>query len=207
VVKALENLERQQLCHERGIDPSQLSENDHRNLSVLALYYLCREKMQPSRVQEDSGTYIYLACDCLRLFGVCTETDWPYDPAKLFEAPSIMALRDAYLHKISASYRSTNTGRDRVSSVIDALRANHPVVYATEVGDNWMRYQAGQVLQRPATSEGGHATHLVGWDGRQGVFMGENSWGPRWGDQGFYLIAPEVIADPCSQDFWVITKS
>ena len=207
VVKALENLERQQLCRQRGIGPSQLGPNDHKNLSVLALYYLSREKMQPSRVREDAGTHIYLACDCLRLFGVCTEEEWPWDPGKVFESPSIMAMREAYDHKISASYRIKTTGPDLVASVIDALRANHPVVYGTEVGDNWMTYRAGQVLRRPTTPEGGHATHLVGWDQARGVFIGENSWGPGWGDDGYYLIAPEVIADPCSRDFWVITGS
>jgi len=205
VVKALENLERQQLCRERGIEPSQLREDDHQNLSVLALYYLSRAKMQPSREREDSGTYLSLACECLRLFGVCAEKEWPFDPAKVFERPSLMALREAYLHKISAYYRITNTGQDRVNSVLEALRANHPVVYGTEVGDNWMNYRAGQVLQRPETSLGGHATHLVGWDQRRGVFIGENSWGTTWGEDGYYRIAPEVIADPCSRDFWVIT--
>jgi hypothetical protein len=207
VVKALENLERQALCREPGITPSQLGPDDHKNLSVLALYYLCRERMQPSRVHEDSGTYVFLACDCLRRFGVCTEEVWPFEPSTLFDAPSIMAMREAYLHKIHAYYRIKQTGLDRTNSVIDALRANHPVVYATEVGDNWLRYQAGQVLQRPNVSEGGHATHLVGWDESRGVFIGENSWGTRWGEDGYYLMAPEVIADPCSRDFWVITGS
>jgi Papain family cysteine protease len=207
VVKALENLERQEICRARGLLPSQLGPDDHKNLSVLALYYLCREQMQPSRVQEDSGTHPFLACDCLRRFGVCTEAEWPFDPSKLRESPSIMAMREAFMHKLSAYYRITETGQDRVQSVLDALRANHPVVYGTDVGDNWMTYQVGQVLQRPETTLGGHATHLVGWDNSRGVFIGENSWGTRWGEDGYYLLAPEVIADPCSRDFWVITGS
>lgn len=205
VVKALENLERQEICRSRGLAPSQLRADMHTNLSVLALYYLCREQMQPQRVQDDSGTHLFLACDCLRRFGVCTEAEWPFDPSKLFDAPSIMAMREAYVHKLSAYYRITEDGADRVQRVLEALRANHPVVYGTEVGDNWMTYQAGAVLQRPTTSLGGHATHLVGWDEGRGVFIGENSWGTAWGDDGYYLMAPEVIADPCSRDFWVIT--
>jgi hypothetical protein len=163
--------------------------------------------MQPSHVREDKGTHIHLACDCLRLFGVCPEEAWPFDPGRVFESPSIMAMREAYDHKISAYYRIKTTGPDLVSDVIDALRASHPVVYGTEVGDNWMSYRAGQVLRRPTSPEGGHATHLVGWDQGRGVFIGENSWGPGWGDDGYYLIAPEVIADPSSRDFWVITGS
>src|SRR5262249_9753232 len=107
--------------------------------------------------------------------------------------------------KISAYYRITQTAQERVSSVIDALRAHHPVVYATQVGDNWFNYQAGEVLQLPAAPVGGHATHLLGWDETRGVFLGENSWGNTWGDDGFYMIAPEVIAHNASGDFWVIT--
>jgi hypothetical protein len=207
VVKALENLERQKLCAQRGIGPSQLGPTDHKNLSVLALYYLAREKMQPSRVGQDTGTYISLACDCLRLFGVCTEEAWPFDPGRVFDAPSIMSMREAYDHKISAYYRIQSTGQERVDSVIAALRSRHPVVYGTDVGDNWIQYRAGQVLQRPDVSQGAHATHLVGWEDARGVFIGENSWGRDWGEDGYYLIAPEVIAAPTSLDFWVVTGS
>src|SRR5262245_22391546 len=45
-VKALENLERQKLCRERGIAPEALPKDAHHNLSVLSLYYLSREQMQ-----------------------------------------------------------------------------------------------------------------------------------------------------------------
>jgi C1A family cysteine protease len=106
-----------------------------------------------------------------------------------------MAMREMYDHKISAYYRITLEGQERVNSVIEALRGNRPVVYGTIVGDNWFNYQAHEVLRLPASGQGGHATHLVGWDNSRAVFIGENSWGTAWGDDGYYLIAPEVIAD------------
>jgi len=56
VLKALENLERQKKCRDLGIAPSQLGPQDHTNLSVLALYYLCRERMDPPQIAEDKGT-------------------------------------------------------------------------------------------------------------------------------------------------------
>jgi hypothetical protein len=34
-----------------------------------------------------------------------------------------------------------------------------------------MRYSPGQVLRRPDTLQGGHATHLVGWNEQRGVFF------------------------------------
>jgi len=36
-----------------------------------------------------------------------------------------------------------------------------------------------------------------------GLFVGENSWGSRWGDDGFYLMDPAAIAADGSRDFWV----
>ena len=204
-VKALENLERQHICQEQGIPPAQLGASGHKNLSVLALYYLCREQMNPSQVMNDSGTRPSIACDCLHRFGVCTDDEWPYDLSKLYQSPSVMAMRDAYIHKVSAYYRITETGHDRVQSVTDALRANHPVIFGTTIGEDWQDYKAGQVLQLPSNPEGGHSTHLVGWDNSRGVFIGENSWGMDWGDEGFYLLAPEVVANDISLDFWVIT--
>jgi C1A family cysteine protease len=80
------------------------------------------------------------------------------------------------------------------------------VVFGTLVGEAWDHYGPGQVLL-PASGEvrGGHATHLVGWDEQRGLFIGENSWGTDWGDEGFYWMAPEGLADARSNDFWVIT--
>src|SRR5262249_58869633 len=103
--------------------------------------------------------------------GVCTEAAWPFDETRLREAPNLAALWDGTERKISAYYRITQTAQERVSSVIDALRAHHPVVYATQVGDNWFNYQAGEVLQLPAAPVGGHATHLPRWDETRAVLL------------------------------------
>ena len=64
VVKALENLERQKICQDQGLRPEQVGPQQHQDLSVLALYYLCRERMEPPEMAQDSGTFQWLACDC-----------------------------------------------------------------------------------------------------------------------------------------------
>jgi C1A family cysteine protease len=181
----------------------------HVDLSVSALYYLARELMLPSETDRDDGTYISLAADCLRRFGICAESEWPFDESRLFTAPSWRAMRRAFQNKISAWYRIDTTGADRVRDVILALAAGSPVPYGTTVGPNWRGYTAGAVLGKTDDIEGRHATTLVGWDPQLhgGVFIGENSWGTSWGDNGFYLISPEVIAAYESNDFIAITGS
>lgn len=192
IVKALEIKRIQKYGHGAHVD-----------LSVSALYYLARELMLPPETEHDEGTYLSVAADCLRRFGVCMEADWPFEEHRLFDAPSWRAMRRAYVNKISAWYRIDSSGTDRVNDVIVNLAIGNPVPWGTVVGDNWLNYASGEVLGKvDGVVRGRHATTLVGWDPslHGGVFIGENSWGP-WGDNGFYLIAPEVIAAVESSDF------
>lgn len=176
----------------------------HVDLSRLAVYYLARELMSPQETHMDNGTYVSHACDVLRRWGVCPETEWPFKMDKIRTPPPWSAMRAAYLHKISAYYKIKATGNDRVDDVIDALRQGYPVVYGTTVGNNWMNYTANSSpLQIPDDDLGRHATVLVGW--KDGVFLGENSWSQNWGQQGFYEMDPAYIAWDESRDFWVIT--
>jgi C1A family cysteine protease len=191
----------------------------HVDLSRLALYYLCRELMDPPETDKDDGTYISIAADVLRRFGVCRETPdptkpndhafWPWDLDLLFKSPSWLAMRQAYVHKISAWYKIYSTGDDRVNDVILALAAGNPVVFGTKVYENFQAYDGTPIGIGYGDLLGGHATVLEGWvpTSKKGqYFLGENSWGTEWGpDDGFYKMRPEVIASSDSSDFIVIT--
>lgn len=176
----------------------------HVDLSVLHLYFLCRQLMKPPQTNMDKGTHIYLAAHCLRKFGVCQDSLWPFDESKIYLNPGWKPLSSGAAHKIDACYRIKSRGTDRVDSVIAALLDGNPIVYATAVGSNWTSYRKGQVLQLPDKISGWHATVIIGWTGTH--FICENSWGTSWGDNGFYLIDPDVIASTSANDFWVIRE-
>jgi len=147
----------------------------HVDLSRLAVYYLARELMFPTETHLDQGTYVSHAFDALRRFGVPPEADWPFDLDKISTPPSWGAMRKAFTHKIDAFYKIRSTGLGRVEAVIDSLRTDLPVVFGTTVGRNWREYEKGDVLGAPEVVTGAHATVLVGY--RDGLFLGENSWG------------------------------
>lgn len=175
----------------------------HVDLSRLAIYWFARNLMMPKETHLDDGTYISHAFDAMRRFGVPPESAHPWDIAAIFEAPSWDAMRKAYLAKIDSFYKIRSTGQDRVQMVIEALQAGNPVVFGTYVNGTWSRYRKGEVLKpvSKGDSTGRHATCLVGF--KDGKFIGENSWGSGWGDDGFYLMDPAVIAHDDSRDFWV----
>ncbi|MEV6415081.1 C1 family peptidase [Kribbella sp. NPDC051718] len=50
------------------------------------------------------------------------------------------------------------------------------------VGSSVYRHVAGEFL-------GGHCVCIIGYDDNAGCWIAKNSWGPAWGDQGFFRIA------------------
>lgn len=182
----------------------------HEDLSRSALYYLTREIMGPPFHQVDNGSYISTAAQVLRKFGVCREnprssTDrqfWPFDVSRINKSPSVIAMRSAYVNKISSFYAIHETGENRSRRIIQALAAGHPVIFGTKVYANFQNYRGGTWESNSGSLLGGHATCLVGWDGRN--FIGENSWGPFWGDDGFYYASPRIIESSESSDFIVL---
>lgn len=177
----------------------------HVDLSIMDLYYGCRDRSNPKETNKDDGTYIYLACEVLKEFGVCREVMHPYKMENLFIPPPIMATREAYLNRIKTAYKIQSGGWDRVDDVIANLEMGNPVVFGTAVGKNWTSYNSGSDPIMPTSWEdtkGRHAITIVGY--MDGKFIIENSWGNFWGDNGYGLVRPEVIADSASKDFTCI---
>ena len=175
----------------------------HVDLSRLAIYWFARNLMVPKETHIDEGTYISHAFDAMRRFGVPPEMAHPWDFRAIFEAPSWDAMRQAYLSKIESFYKIRSTGLARVDMVVEALQANNPVVFGTNVNGAWSSYRKGQVLVPVSNDDrtGRHATCIVGM--KDGKFIGENSWGTNWGDNGFYLMDPATQISDVSSDFWV----
>lgn len=195
VIKALEIKRIQKHGHAKHVD-----------LSVMDLYFGCRDKMNPRETNKDDGTYIYLACEVLKDFGVCRESMHPFKESNLYIPPPILATRESYLNRIKTAYKIQKGGWDRVDDVISNLEMGNPVVFGTAVGKNWVNYSGtSDEPLRPTPWEerkGNHAVCIVGYV--DGKFIIENSWGTWWGENGYGWLRPEVIEDDASKDFWVI---
>lgn len=173
-------------------------------VSRLFIYNMARQ--ETGDLANDNGTYIRVCFDVLSRFGVCDEYIWPYDVTKVKTSPSMLAMRQALGHRINSYYRIVDTGnpQDRLDAVIAALRANHPVVFGTQVSSDFQQLQDTTVQRAPtANIVGGHAMVIMGYIG--GKFLIKNSWGTGWGDGGYAYFDPSYIAWDQTQDLWVPT--
>ena len=54
---------------------------------------------------------------------------------------------------------------------------------------------------------GGHAVMAVGYDGAKRMMIVRNSWGPHWGQGGYFMMPFEFIISPSmASDFWTISS-
>lgn len=177
-------------------------------LSRLFVWTLARNMMDTNKdghgdIDVRTGTYIRLAFDVIAHFGICLEEYWPYDLSQWKVPPSLVAMRKATSRKIKGYYRITETGADRPAAILKALQSGHPVVFGTDIPENFSSYQGGTV-DTPRSSAGAHAMACVGYD-RQRGFVIKNSWGRGWGESGFGYFSPEYMSWERTRDIWVPT--
>lgn len=177
-------------------------------LSRLFVYYQAR--LRDGNVCADDGTYVRSAFASLQSVGVCPEDVWPYVEDAFSERPTLAALEAAYDYRIDGYYRIASRGRARLNEIEAAVRADHPVVFGTDVSKAFTEYGSDGpelVWSTPSRPIGGHAMVIVGVRfvpaGR--CFVLRNSWGRDWGRGGYALASEAWLSDPCSSDFWVPT--
>jgi hypothetical protein len=132
--------------------------------------------------------------------GVCSEEDWPYDPAY----PGELTVERAYAARSStlgAYYRL----RPEINEYHAALNEVGAIYVSANVHTGWSNPKRAAnsdlALIQPSDRQlGGHAFAIVGYDER-GLIV-QNSWGEGWGSKGFALWLYEDWLDNVN-DGWV----
>jgi hypothetical protein len=112
----------------------------------------------------------------------------PYDPKRCLDlpAPEVLA-RQSERFRIKGYRRVEGRNEDDVKGQI---YSGNPVIFAIDIPAGFERYRGGiidSVEDRgPAY---GHALVLIGYDDRKQAYHFVNSWGTRWGEQGYGWIS------------------
>jgi len=176
------------------------------HLSRLFVYY--NEREVEGTVSQDAGAHISDGIKVLSEEGACSETVWPYDEKKFTIKPTVEAYQDGLTRKISG-YAKVNQDLDSIKKV---LASGYPIVFGFTVYPSFESEDvadSGEV-DMPGIFEkaiGGHAVLLVGFKDSTKKFIVRNSWGPDWGDNGYFTLPYKYVIDPkLACDFWTITK-
>lgn len=171
------------------------------NLSRLFIYYNARALEGIQNV--DDGAYIRNALQGLKLYGVCKETLWPYDPGRVNVKPADDCYQEAK-HRTIVEYQLVAD----VDGMVQALSDNQPVVFGIIIYSGFMWLDAtNTVVAMPSENEtdiGAHAMCAVGYDLTKKLFLVKNSFGTDWGNQGYCWI-PFDYMEKYQSEMWVFT--
>lgn len=140
------------------------------------------------------GGHIYMSAAYLtRWAGPLREADDPYIYALSGEVKEVKHVQDI----IFIPPRSNSTDNDLIKQAV----MNYGAVYTTMYWDSACYNSAFKSYYNPGNPVGGHAVAIVGWDDNfeaskfntpppgNGAFIVRNSWGPNWGDKGYFYVS------------------
>ena len=169
---------------------------DNANLDLSALWIYNRGKIYDGIPGESyAGTSITGACEALRKEGICLETLYPYSQTDDNIKPSDTATKDASDRIISEYYFIT---MDNINAIQTMLQTRSLWI-SFNVMDSFYNIGKDGVLDSSTYLSGklvgGHAVSVVGWKtiNDKLYWKIQNSWGPAWGDNGYFYIASDFL--------------
>jgi C1A family cysteine protease len=130
----------------------------------------------------NNGWYMTPAMDGFKNTGVPDEACFPYtDHQQACAQCSDWASRATKI-----------TGWHTVSSAADMktwLSTKGPLASCFTVYNDFFSYKTGAYKHVSGAVAGGHCISVVGYNDGGGFWICKNSWGPNWGEAGFFCIA------------------
>jgi len=139
-----------------------------------------------------NGGYLQSSYDFMSLHGTVDGVCKPYSPypsrcsTQCIDGSSAINKQ----HWLPTGYKPIFTpGANGRSAVMTGLQ-NGPVSGSMMVYEDFMSYRSGIYHHRSGANQGGHAIEIVGYGGTGSgsYWIVKNSWGTRWGNNGFFQI-------------------
>ncbi len=168
------------------------------------LYY--NERVIEGDTGSDAGAMILDGLTTAHELGICPEDDWGYDPTQVLSKPSDLAYRDAPAIRVE-SFTSINP---QLQQLMQCLANGFPFVFGFTLFESFESDKVAQtgIMPMPDVDTesrvGGHAVMCLGYDQGDKTFLVRNSWGTKWGMDGYFKMPFAYMNPTLATDFWTL---
>ena len=172
--------------------------------SRLFLYY--NERKLENDIPDDAGAFLSDGIACLVKFGICSESEWPYDISQFAVKPPQKCYTDALKERATVVYNIHND----MNSMKNCLNSGFPFVVGIAVYSSFESKSVALTGYVPMpgsrdTFLGGHAVLVCGYTDRMQCWIVRNSWGASWGAKGYFYLPYQYLLDSSlASDLWYI---
>ncbi len=174
--------------------------------SRLFIYY--NERVIEGDPAQDNGAEIRDGIKSVASQGVCPESVWAYSDkgTRFAMKPNPQCYTDALKFK-TLKYQRVVQMENPIKSI---LALGKPVVFGFSVFEAFESDAVAKsgIVPMPGTNDapiGGHAVCAVGYDDSVSRWICRNSWGPDWGQAGYFQMPYAYLLNPqLASDLWVI---
>jgi len=135
----------------------------------------------------EHGGWVYRVLDFMTTSGIPSESCFPYKAQTNIDCNTVCAGWEAESFTIPGWGWITQGDPNQVENLKRALMY-HPVSVSFTVYSDFNAYKSGVYEHVRGDVEGGHAVLLVGWEDENECWIVKNSWGPAWGEDGYFRI-------------------
>lgn len=174
----------------------------------------------------DTGAFLRTTMGAMVLFGVCPEEYWPYTVADFDLEPPAFCYAFAQDFQTLQYYRldppSTSDKEALLHRIKLFLTAGLPLMFGFTVFSSYTQAANNGEIPFPCPRErilSGHAVVAVGFDNNievkneicgektKGALLIRNSWGRRWGKDGYGWLPYRYVLESLAIDWWSIIKT
>ena len=138
------------------------------------------------------GIYLNAAFEVLKKNGVVKYQDFSYDCSSGMPIPSYLYFKaGSYtIDDYFALFSMTDSYLKKINTTKKSISENRPVVISMKNYDSFQKNDEEIWSGITDAQDGYHAMCVVGYDDNKygGAFLLMNSWGTRWGDNGFKWV-------------------
>ena len=173
---------------DKGIDPK----DSINQISPLFIYNLVNNG-------EIKGSAFPDVFDVMEKYGCATLSTMPYS-GNYLKVPEKIAYKEAEANRIK-NYKRLDHGNGLNYSIRSALSSGQPIIVAMRTYKNFRTLKNEILMELEGEQLGGHGMCIIGYDDISRTFKLINSWGIKWGENGYCRISYDLMQTMCMEAY------